>query len=304
MTVKSSTRKIALCVVAGVVLVGSARAAPVGVSPAAERFTLGQFQGYVLRDALNVVPNDGKVFGVDAGAAKVAAVLKGGGAPTDKVTLGVDALLIETPDRLVLLDSGLGPKAGGALMRSLALTGKRPDAVTDILITHGHGDHIGGLLTADGKPAFPKATIHMAAQEWSWIQSQPANQPYVDALSGAVKTFEPGDVVIPGFRAIAIAGHTPGHVGYEITSGKAKLLDIGDTAHSALISLAHPEWSNGYDTDAALARTSREGEFAQLAASHERIFAPHFPFPSLGVIVKVGKAYAWRPAPLRQKPTA
>ena len=296
-----SFRKFAPFVLAAALVTGPAKAAPVAAPPTSAGFTVGKFQIFALRDMLNVLPNDGKIFGTDAGPEKVAEVLKKAGDPTDKITLSVDALLVETPSNVVLLDTGLGPKVGGVLMQSLAQTGVNPDAVTDILITHGHGDHIGGLLTADGKPAFPKAAIHMASAEWAWIQSQPANKPYIDALSSSVKTFEPGSTVIPGFRSIAIAGHTPGHVGYEITSGKAKLLDLGDTAHSSLVSLAHPEWGNGYDNNASEGRASREKVLAQLAGSHEQIFAPHFPFPGVGTIAKAGKSYAWKPAPQQKQ---
>ncbi|MDE1994551.1 MAG: MBL fold metallo-hydrolase [Rhizobiaceae bacterium] len=292
-------RTLGLLLAAGTMMATAAMAGP-EITPAAEGFPLGKFQAFALRDFANALPNDGKVFGTDVGPGKVGAFLKTVGIKDDQIKLSVDTLLVRTPDRVVLLDTGLGPKVGGVLMQSLAKAGFSPDQVTDILITHGHSDHIGGLLTTDGKPAFPKATIRMAAAEWAWIQSQPENAALVTTLSPAVKTFEPGAVFVPGFRSVPLAGHTPGHVGYEIVSGTARLLDVGDTAHSSVVSLGHPEWGNGYDTDQDRGRTVRETELAKLAASHETIFAPHFPYPGVGAIVKAGSSYAWKPSTLPQ----
>ena len=141
---KRMTMAVALC------LSGAAMAAPVAVAPAAERFPLGAFTLVPLRDMLNVVPNDGSVFGKDQNPAAVASVLAAAGAPAQDVTLGVDALLVIEPGRTVLIDTGLGPKVGGVLMQSIAQAGVAPASVTDVLITHSHGDHVGGLVTSEG----------------------------------------------------------------------------------------------------------------------------------------------------------
>ena len=278
-------------------LSGAAMAKPVPVAPAATRFPLGAFTLVPLRDMLNVVPNDGSVFGKDQTPTAVAAVLTAAGAPTQDVTLGVDALLVEEPGRTVLIDTGLGPKVGGVLMQSLAQAGVAPATVTDVLITHTHGDHVGGLVTADGALAFPNATIRMSAPEWAFMQKNPMQAALVAAIAPKVQTFAPGSAVVPGITAVVLPGHTPGHSGYRITSRGAVLTDIGDTAHSAIVSLARPGWIIGYDTDAAQGRETREAELKSIAASHQRIFAPHFPYPGIGTIVAEGKGYAFIPAP-------
>ena len=128
-----------------------------------------------------------------------------------------------------------------------------------------------------------------------FLQAKPAMAALVTAIAAQVKTFEPGTELLPGITAVALPGHTPGHVGFEIVSRGERLLDIGDTAHSSLVSLAHPEWAIGFDTDKVLGAANRRATLASLAASHERIFAPHFPFPGVGRIVKLGEGYAWTP---------
>ncbi len=277
----------------------SALAAPVAVAPAATPFAVGALRLVALRDMINAVPNDGSVFGVGVGPAAVAQVLTKAGAPTDVLPLGVDALLVQAGKRVVLIDTGLGPKVGGVLIASLALAGVQPAAITDILITHSHGDHVGGLLTAAGTLAFPNATIRLSQAEWDFLKSKPANAALVAAITPQVQAFAPGGVVVPGISSVALPGHTPGHVGYEISSGRERLLDIGDTAHSAIVSLAEPEWVIQYDTDAVAGRTGRETTLARLAASGERVFSPHVPFPGTGTIVKKGSGYAWRASPAR-----
>lgn len=279
-----------------VCLGGAAMAKPVPVAPAATRFPLGAFTLVPLRDELNVVPNDGSIFGRGQPPAAVATVLRSAGAPTGELTLGVDALLVEEPARTVLIDTGLGPKVGGVLIRSLAQAGVAPGKVTDVLLTHSHGDHVGGLLTADGAPAFPNATIRMSAPEWAFMRANASQAAIVAAIAPKVRTFVPGSAVLPGIRAVALPGHTPGHSGYRIESRGASILDAGDMAHSAIVSLARPGWVIGYDTDAAEGRATRERELKALAASRQRIFAPHFPYPGIGTIVARGNGYAFVPS--------
>jgi glyoxylase-like metal-dependent hydrolase (beta-lactamase superfamily II) len=269
--------------------------APPAPTPAAQPFRLGAVELVALRDAGFALPNDGKVFGLNASPAEVSKVLVAAGAPPDKIPLSVDALLVKAPGRVVLLDTGLGPSAHGALVASLALAGVSPADVTDVLITHGHGDHVGGLLDAAGKSAFPKATIRMSANEWAWLQGQAQNKALVAAVAPQVKTFEPGQPILPGITPIALYGHTPGHVGYLIVSDGQSLEDIGDTAHSSIISLARPEWTVQFDGDKSVGATRRRAELARLAASHLLVFAPHFPFPGVGHVEAAGDGFTWKP---------
>jgi glyoxylase-like metal-dependent hydrolase (beta-lactamase superfamily II) len=265
---------------------------PAAVTPAAHSFNIGKLQLTALHDAQFIFPNDGKTFGVDSTPAAVGAVLRTAGAPTDRITLSVDSLLVRTGRRVLLIDTGIGAKS---VIASLGEAGVSPKAVTDVLITHSHGDHIGGLVDENGHVAFPKATIRMSSAEWAWMQQKgPAE--VVKAISKHVHTFEPGAQIAPGVTSVALSGHTPGHVGYEIVSGDSRLLDIGDLAHSSIVSLEKPEWTVQFDNDSTLAKTARRATLTRLAKDQELVYAPHFPFPGVGHIVADGDGFAWKAA--------
>jgi len=265
---------------------------PAAVTPAAHSFNIGKLKLTALHDAQFVFPNDGKTFGVDSTPAAVGELLRSANAPTDRITLSLNSLLVRTGHRVLLIDTGIGAKAPIA---SLGEVGVSPKAVTDVLITHSHGDHIGGLLDESGHLAFPKATIRMSSAEWAWMQKNgPAE--VVKAISAHVRTFEPGAQIAPGVTSVALGGHTPGHCGYEIASGDSRLLDIGDVAHSSIVSLEKPEWTVQFDNDSALAKTTRRAILTRLAKDQELVYAPHFPFPGVGHIVADGSGFAWKAA--------
>lgn len=274
----------------------AAAPAPQPVAPAATWITVGSVRVAALRDNEFLIPNDGKTFGVDVGPGAVAELLGVAGAPTDTVRVGVDALLVKLPGHVVLIDTGYGAKPGGQLIASLAAAGVAPREITDVLITHSHGDHVGGLVAADGSTAFPNAKVRMSAAEWTFLQGNADAAKLVAAIAPQVATFVPDTEVVPGIRAMTVAGHTPGHVAFELASGAARLLDIGDTAHSAIVSLAEPDWAMGFDSDQAVGRASRSALLTKLAASHERVFAPHFPYPGIGTIAAHHGGFLWVPA--------
>jgi glyoxylase-like metal-dependent hydrolase (beta-lactamase superfamily II) len=273
----------------------AATTGPIATEPAATKFNIGKLTAYALHDADFAAANDGSVFAVGGTTEDVAKVLKAAGAPSDVIALSVNALLVKVKGHVVLIDTGLGPKAHGVLMQSLKAAGMSAGSVTDVLITHVHGDHIGGLATADGMPAFPKAKVRMSNAEWVFMQSQGDLAPLVKTISAQVQTFEPGTLVAPGITAVAIKGHTPGHMGYEIVSGDDRLLDIGDSAHSSIVSLVRPDWAMGFDSDRAVAKKSREALLSDLSKSHERVFSPHFPYPGVGTVESEGDHFRWQP---------
>lgn len=278
-------------------VVVAAATGPMPTPAAATDIRVGSLRVTSLADARFVAPNDGKTFGADVGPAAVTQFLSSRKLPTDEIPVSVSVLLVRgIPRHVVLIDTGLGPKAHGRLAASLARAGIAPRQVTDVLITHSHGDHVGGLLDAAGKPAFPNAVVRMADAEWTFVRSQANAKALTSAIAAQVRPFAPGSQVLPGITSVSFPGHTPGHVGYRISSGRASLLDIGDTAHSSVVSLGHPEWAMGFDGDQALGRQTRQAELARLAKGGTLIFSPHFPYPGVGRVIAYDSQYAWKPA--------
>jgi glyoxylase-like metal-dependent hydrolase (beta-lactamase superfamily II) len=263
--------------------------------PEAKSFKLGALEITALHDGGLAIPNNGSIFGLNASEVAVAKVLSAANAPKDKIRLDVDALLIQNQSKFILIDTGYGPPHHGLLLNSLALAGVQPDEISEILITHAHPDHVGGLLDANGRLAFPNATIRMSSREWTFMQSEADSSAEAATIRPQVKTFEPGQPVLQGITPIALPGHTPGHVGYEIESHGHSLLDFGDIAHSSIVSLAKPDWTILWDRYKVEGEATRHRELSKLAATQELIFAPHFPFPGVGRIERSGNGFRFDP---------
>jgi glyoxylase-like metal-dependent hydrolase (beta-lactamase superfamily II) len=292
----------------------AAAAAPAAAQPApapkeerVRAFTIGQATAFALRDGGIEVPNDNKVFGVGHTPAEVAAVLSAAGQPTDKLALSIQPLLVKSAERVLLFDTGAGTNFGpgaGKLQASLGEAGVDPASVTDIFISHAHGDHVGGLVNAEGALNFPNATIHISQPEWAFLTGLDAEKAKAvgvenhDALVAAMKTkldaFAPGAEIVPGtVKAIAILGHTPGHSGYLITAGAGSLFYVGDSMHHFVISAQKPDWVNNFDGDHEIAAKSRAALIAQFARSKQRVYAVHFPFPGIGTFEQKGEGFVW-----------
>lgn len=253
------------------------------------RFKVGTIETIALRDGgLSGLPNDNKILGVGRTPAEVSAVLTANGLPGDSFDLSVQPLLVRDGPRLVLIDTGAGGGMGpgaGKLLASLGSAGIEASAITDILISHAHGDHVGGLVDAAGALIYPNAVIRMSAPEWTALQADSAMAALVTAITSKVETFAPGAQVTPAILAIPIQGHTPGHTGYEVRSGDERLLYIADSAHHHVVSVQKPDWANSFDGNAA-AMQSRIALLGRAADENLRLYAVHFPFPGIGRVTR------------------
>jgi glyoxylase-like metal-dependent hydrolase (beta-lactamase superfamily II) len=287
----------------------TAYAAPPAPTAQFQPFKIGSYNAVALKDGDLEEPVDGKSFIVGQPNEAVSAVLKAGGAPADHFEFSIQPLLVHAGDRVLLFDTGAGSFFGdiaGKLPESMMAAGEKPVSVTDIFISHAHGDHIGGLVTSTGALAFPNATIHIPAPEWKWLSGLSADKAknfgiqHVSALVSAIKPkvvpFEPGADLLPGIvKAVELKGHTSGHSGYLIGSGADSVLVFGDAMHSYVVSVRKPSWQVSFDGDKQLGARTRVALVKSSVVSGQRLYAEHFPFPGIGKIVKGKDGASWKP---------
>ena len=291
-------------------IVATALAAPaLAQTDDVRSFTIGDFSALALRDGTISLPNDNEVFGPGHTPEEVAGLLREAGLPTDRLQLSLQPLLVKTAERVMLFDTGAGANMGadaGKLPASLQAAGVAAATVTDIFISHSHGDHVGGLVNAAGALAFPNATIHISAPEWAFLKGMTEEQALragvgyhaklIAAITPKVAAFEPGADIIPeAVKAVDIKGHTPGHSGYMIRSKNKSVFYVGDTVHHFVVSTRKPDWACGFDTDKDTAQASRKAVLGAAAAKGQLIYAVHFPFPGLGKVKAKDDGFVWVP---------
>lgn len=228
------------------------------------------------------------------------------------VNTSINAYLVKSNGRLMLVDAGAGDLLGPSLNKletSLKAAGVLPDHITDILVTHIHTDHTGGLM--DGaRMVFRNATLHMDSRERDyWLSAanrehaSAANKkyfdealakvkPYVDA--GKVQVFDGATQLFPGIRSIATPGHTPGHSAYEVRSaGGDKLVFWGDLVHVADVQMPDPAVTIAFDVDPVKAAATRKLAFADAVKGRYWVAGDHISFPGIGHLRQDGKGYRW-----------
>jgi glyoxylase-like metal-dependent hydrolase (beta-lactamase superfamily II) len=224
----------------------------------------------------------------------------------------VNAYLINTGSKIVLVDTGAASLFGptlGRMLANLKAAGYSPEQVDDVVITHMHGDHIGGAGSADGHATFPNATLHIDKRDSDfWLSPEQVAKgdggkaiaaivkAYADA--GRFKPFEgskDGVEIVPGVKAYPAYGHTPGHSNYVAESKGQKIMFWGDLMHVAAVQFANPAVTIQFDSDPKAARPAREKAYAAAAKDGYYVAVTHVSFPGIGKLRADGKGYDWLP---------
>ncbi|OAP35070.1 MBL fold metallo-hydrolase [Sinorhizobium glycinis] len=279
-------------------------------APGFYRMKLGSFELTALSDGTIPLPLPELYTNTDAEDARRALAAAFMGTPTDT---SVNAFLVNTGERLVLIDAGTGSYLDGALgelVANLEAAGYKADQIDDIILTHIHTDHSGGL-TIKGKPVFANATVHVNKREHAFwletpVESRPANVPlsyFVEAHeslgpyaeAGRVRTFADNARILPGIGSILRAGHTPGHSSIVVESAGAKIVFWGDITHGDVLQFDEPDVAIQFDTDQSEAIRAREAAFAHAADGKYLVAGAHTAFPGIGHVRRDATNYDWVP---------
>ncbi|WP_020177534.1 MBL fold metallo-hydrolase [Methylopila sp. M107] len=283
--------------------------------PPFHRFALGRLTITVLSDGGAMVDGPWPIVGEDRPPEEVERLMVENLLPSKRFWPGFSPVVIDDGKTRTLVDTGNGadgfiPRpAAGRLVESLRAAGYAPDDIDLVALTHGHVDHIGGVMEA-GAPVFPKARYAIGAVEhafWSdparlgaaegsnELKSAKLFMKTFPALADRTTLLKPGQDAAPGVAALAAHGHTPGHLAFHIENEGKRLLLWGDCAHHEVASLAHPEWSAFFDMDKEEGKATRARIYDMAAADRLPVLGYHTSFPSLGFVARQGSGFRWIP---------
>jgi glyoxylase-like metal-dependent hydrolase (beta-lactamase superfamily II) len=284
------------------------------------RFEIGEFECASISDgALNYPPES---FFANAPLERVEEALRERNLPTAQIMTPYTCLFIDTGEYRVMVDTGAGnlgahaaqvfpgldhsTSVTGLLPENLRAEGIEPSEIDTVVITHAHPDHVGGTLDERGELLFSNARYFISEEEWDFWASEAATtkapavmvdtaRRNLDPLEERMTHVGDGSEILPGVRAIATFGHTPGHIALSIASEGEQLLHVSDAVLYPL-HLEHPEWTPVFDMLPEQASASKRRIFDRAAEDDAMVFAHHFPpFPNLGHVRKKEQSWRWQP---------
>jgi glyoxylase-like metal-dependent hydrolase (beta-lactamase superfamily II) len=326
------TRRQTLTSAAAIAATPLLPSAPALAATAAAEKQAPSFYRYKVGDVMVTVVSDGKnVFKLEdsfipnARKEDVNAALEKAYMPRDMMTIYFAPLVLNIGTKVVVIDTGNGAVAkqnskgaNGLFADNMVAAGFDPKSVDMVVISHFHTDHVNGLLTADGTPAFPNAEVLVPATEWKfWMDDgemsrAPAgrmqglfrnNRNIFDAgLKRKVTPYEWGKEIAPGLASVETIGHTPGHTSYVLSSGSDKVFIQSDVTNNPNPFATHPEWHAFFDQDGDQAEKTRRRVYDMVSAEKLLLQGFHYPFPGLAHLEKDGSG-GYRVIPMPWNPT-
>lgn len=267
----------------------------VGIAGNPQEYRVGDAKVWCIPEAVRAMDVN-SIFSVDP--AVLRRFVPDGQAPSAILTF-----LYQTGGKLVLADTGLGTPTGTGsnhILDGLAAIGFTPERVDVVVVTHMHGDHIGGLLV-DDKPAFPNAVMKLGKMEHDYWLSEKNREEnpgragnfdlarkVVDGYRSKMELFDFGDEIAPGLVAMEAIGHTPGHTALYLQSNGEKLLCFADLIHAAALQFPRPDMSPRYDMDPETAQLTRLRYLKMAAEEDVPVCGMHLPMPGIGRVEKTG----------------
>ena len=289
---------------------------PALADPGFRRVKLGQMEVIALLDGVTRRPL-GEEFVANAPLAEVKALLASQGLSTEHIDVPYTPFLVVAGGRRILMDTGLGDWGGpttGRLLANLRAAGFSPDDIDTVLVSHYHGDHINGLRNRAGEYVFRKARVLAPAAEHAWWMDEAraaqapagrmkglfenARRTFGSMPTGMLQLFEPGSELVPGIRAVAAYGHTPGMTMFEASSEGQTFVFLADLTNIPALFARNPDWAVTFDMDAEAARRTRRMAFERIVASRALVGGFHFPFPAVGRMAADGTGYRFEPLPV------
>ena len=270
-------------------------------------FKQGTVDVTVVSDGHLVLPTG--VFGPDAPPEALKAILDAAGATGNEVQVPANVTLIKSGADLILFDNGSGAEfqpTAGKLIENLKLAGIDPATITKVVFTHAHPDHIWATVGAGGALNCPNAAYYCGAAEWDFwmgkdiLTQMPKEmhpfvlgaQKHLNGVKDRVTMVKPGDDIVSGIRVLDTAGHTPGHVSFEV-AGDDGLIIVGDVIGLPVMYFPHPEWRLAFDAIHDLAVAQRKKLLDRAATDKTKLLGFHWPYPGVGYAERKDGAYTY-----------